>query len=392
MDPSLILRGARIAVGPDESVHGDIEIEGRRIRSIGKIPRRPNGPLTLDLSGHLILPGLINAHDHLEFNLYPRLGRGPYKNAGAWARDVYRPEDSPVREQLQIPKNTRLLWGGLKNLLSGVTTVCHHNPREVSVFDRNFPVRVVKEFGWAHSLEFSPDLVQRFRATPPEWPFILHLGEGVDRTAKRDIFRLDELGALDERSVLVHAFALDAAGLRLAKEKRASIVWCPSSNLFLFGRTLSDRTLLSGIPIALGSDSSLTAEGDLLDEIRVARKASGLSRSAIYRMVTTDAARILHLRNGAGALTPGSVADLIALPEAIRSPCSVLSRATRPALAIVGGRVKLISPALAPQSLRSRLFPIHVEGRPPVLVDANVPRLIERAGRDLRLAGRRVLA
>ena len=46
-------------------------------------------------AGHVMMPGLINAHDHLEFNLYPRLGRGPYPNAGAWARDIYHPERSP---------------------------------------------------------------------------------------------------------------------------------------------------------------------------------------------------------------------------------------------------------------------------------------------------------
>ena len=50
------------------------------------------------------MPGLINAHDHLEFNLFPRLGRGPYPNAGEWARDIYHPDRSPIREQLRVPK------------------------------------------------------------------------------------------------------------------------------------------------------------------------------------------------------------------------------------------------------------------------------------------------
>src|SRR5262245_47510100 len=82
----------------------------------------------IDLENRLILPGLINAHDHLEFNLFPRLGRGPYSNSADWARDIYQPEVSPVREHLSVPRNIRMLWGGLKNLLCGVTTVCHHNP------------------------------------------------------------------------------------------------------------------------------------------------------------------------------------------------------------------------------------------------------------------------
>jgi len=260
-----------VAVGPDEAEKLDVEVRNGRIYDMRKPSTPPKGAETIDLGGHLILPGLINAHDHLEFNLYPRLGRGRYPNAGAWSRDVYRPDESPLREHLAIPKSTRLLWGGLKNLLSGVTTVCHHNPRDQPIFDRNFPVRVLEQFGWAHSLEFSPDLADRFRATPADWPFILHLGEGVDRESKREIFRLDWLGARDGRTILVHAVALGSRELRLAKQRGAALVWCPSSNLFLLGRTLNGA-LSSGIPIALGSDSAITAKGDLLDEIRVARQ------------------------------------------------------------------------------------------------------------------------
>jgi cytosine/adenosine deaminase-related metal-dependent hydrolase len=392
----MTIRGARVATSAGESAELDIEIGRGKILEIRKPEKLPKGALALNLDGHLITPGLINAHDHLEFNLYPRLGRGPYPNAGAWARDIYRPQESPVKEQLQIPKSTRLVWGGLKNLLSGVTTVCHHNPCDHPVFDRNFPVRVMKQFGWAHSLQFSSDVAERFHATPPDWPFILHLGEGTNREARSEIFQLDEVGLLQQRTILVHAVALDRKGLRLVRERGASLIWCPGSNLFLLGRTLDGQALRSGVPIALGSDSALTANGDLLDEIRLARKLSGLSSPAIYAMVTEVAAKMLRLQNGAGTLAVGAAADVVAFRDASRSPAVAIMRAKGPALVIVGGNVKLVSTALASQWRPEGMHRLEVEGRGEFFVDANIPKWRSSAERaletELRLAGRRVVA
>jgi len=283
----MILSGARVALGPGETAPLEIEIRGGRIRRLG---RRLEGRPRLRLEGCLILPGLINAHDHLEFNLFPRLGRGPHPNAGAWARVVHRPAESPVREHLRVPQSTRLVWGGLKNLLSGATTVCHHNPTGAAVFRRRFPVRVVRRMGWAHSLEFSPDLAARFRHTPADQPFVVHLGEAVDGSGKRELRVLQGMGALARRTVLVHAVALDAAEFDRVRQAGAAVVWCPSSNLFTLGRTAGPELFQSGVPVALGTDSALTGAGDLLDELRVARRASGLSREDLYRMVTIEAA------------------------------------------------------------------------------------------------------
>jgi cytosine/adenosine deaminase-related metal-dependent hydrolase len=338
------------------------------------------------LGGYLVLPGLINAHDHLEFNLYPRLGRGPYPNAGAWARDVYHPERPPILEHRKVSKNTRLLWGGLKNLLCGVTTVCHHNPMEFAIFDRGFPVRVVKRFGWAHSLEFSPDLVERFRRTPPDWPFVLHLGEGTDEFARQEIFRLESLGALDARTVLVHAVGLDTPGIDLVRRRGASIVWCPSSNQFLLGATLRVEVRGSGIPVALGSDSALTASGDLLDEMRVAREC-GADPETLYRMVTGIPARMLRLQPDAR--------DLAVFRDIGKGPAETLLSGALPEMVVLRGRVKLISPALAKRigGRWERFHLLALDGRPAVLVDADIPALYRRAAQvlgEVRLAGRRV--
>jgi hypothetical protein len=342
---------------------------------------------------------LINAHDHLEFALFPRLGRGPYPDAAAWAHDIYRPEESPIREHLRVPKTARLVWGGLRNLLSGVTTVCHHNP-PARVFNRNFPVRVVRRLGWAHSLEFSPDVRRRFRRTPAAWPFILHLGEAADGNGRREIFQLDAMGALGHRTVLVHGVALDHRGLSLAKQRGAALVWCPSSNLFLFGETLGAAAFRSGMPIALATDSPLTAQGDLLDELRAARNASRLPKARLYSMVTEQPARVLRLDSKAGAITPAAPADLAVFRDLGLDPATtLLARENRgPELVVVAGKIKLTSPALAaqlPSTVRRRLQPLAIESRKPALVDANVAKLYGDAARalgpELRLGGKRVV-
>lgn len=392
---SLRLKGARVALNATKSETADLLVHRGRI-----VPTESgeNPALTMDLSGHLILPGLINAHDHLEFSLFPRLGNGPYPNASAWAADIYRPLEEPIKEHLRVPKSARLLWGGLKNLLSGVTTVSHHNPCEAELFGNGFPVRVVKQFGWAHSFDFSPDLVERYRKTPPRWPFIVHAGEGTDSRARSEIYRLDQAGVLGHRTVLVHAVALDGPGCDLIRTRRASIVWCPSSNRFTVGQTLKLNFLGSGVPIALGSDSSLTSMGDLIDEIAIARRSSGLGTDALYEMVTRQAARILRLRNGEGGIRTGGVADLLIVRDRGQCPADSLLR-LRPELVLARGVIQLISPRLArqlPASLRSSLHPIELGYRGRWLVNVDVRKLYDETtailGGEIRLGGKRVQA
>jgi hypothetical protein len=156
--------------------------------------------VVVDLEGSFVLPGLINAHDHLELNHYGRLKcRDRYENATAWIDDL-RPalqDDARIRQNRAYPLRDRLFIGGLKNLLAGVTTVAHHNPIYRELTGR-FPVRVVKSFGWAHSFamegrpvgadgELGRRVADAFRETPDAMPFILHAAEGVDRAAAEEI-------------------------------------------------------------------------------------------------------------------------------------------------------------------------------------------------------------
>lgn len=320
--------------------------------------------LDLDLTGLHILPGLVNAHDHLEFALFPRLGRRTYANATEWANDIHRPEASPVREHLGVPKRVRLLWGGLRNLLAGVTLVCHHNPWH-PVFDNGFPVRVLRRFSWAHSLAFSPDIQRRVAASP----FIVHAGEGSDASSAREVFELDRMRLLGPGTVVVHAAGFDDAGWELMRRCGASVVWCPRSNLFTLGRTLDARRLAAmGLPFALATDSALTAEGDLLDEIAFA--------GAPPEWTGANAHRVLRTRADEG--------DFIAVRE-FGAP---------PELVCVSGRLQLIGERILRRRPQGWSL-LHVEGRPPAWVRLDVRTLVaqsrEALGQNtLRLAGREV--
>ena len=136
--------------------------------------------------------------------------------------------------------------------------------------------------------------------------------------------------------------------------------------------------------MALGSDSAVTAKGDLLDELRQASQY--VSPARLYRMVTEEAARILRLPPGFGSIVPGGPADLIAIADSRRSPAEALLHAKRPELVLVAGKVKLTTLPNA------RLQRLKVEGRGEFFVDADVPRLRRQVPhKSIRLAGKRVL-
>jgi cytosine/adenosine deaminase-related metal-dependent hydrolase len=389
----MILRGARVALSATRAEQIDLVVARGRIRSFGG-----SGTPSYDLSGYLLLPGLINAHDHLEFALFPRLGSGPYPNAAVWAQDIYRPGDSPVREHLRIPKWVRLYWGGLRNLLAGVTFVAHHNPFDPATFRPEFPVRVLRRYGWAHSLDFSSDVSERFCRTPPRWPFIVHAAEGSDAHARSELRRLANGGALGNRTVIVHGVGASRMDIQTMRNRGAALVWCPSSNLFTLGRTVPPQHLHAGLPVALGTDSPLTAEGDLIDEIRVAQAYGACAPDELFEMITTGAARILRLGGGHGAITEGGVADLVAIVDRGQTPANAVL-GLQPHMVMVRGRMRMISDSFA-RRLRPRaaqgLHPIEIEGRGRWLTDIDIPTLHSAArevlGHPVRLAGRAVRA
>jgi cytosine/adenosine deaminase-related metal-dependent hydrolase len=283
-----------------------------------------------------VAPGLINAHDHLHRNHYGRLGRPPYPNAYAWAADIQARDAERIAAGHARQRRQALLEGAWKNLFCGVTTVVHHDPWEAD-FEDDFPLKVAR-IPSADSLGMAVDL----DGLAGRGPFCLHLAEGADARAAAEVGELDERGLLRPDLIAVHGVGMDEGAVARFRSSGAALAWCPTSNFFLFGRTAPASLLAEGTDVLLGSDSRLTGDGDLLDEIRCARALGALGDDRLAGAVGAVAARRFGLPEP--SLEPGSEADLIVVRRSVLE-----ARAEDVRLVLVDGAPRVADPALGPK-------------------------------------------
>ena len=303
---------------------GGIVLRGGRIAKIlGPATSEPE-LLNLNLHGLPVLPGLINAYDALPATFYPFSGVGrPYRSWVAWDNELKSSALFKERMLLELEDLYRL--GGYRNLASGVTTVLDHVPhflRQAAPDD--MAVTLLAEFGISHSVGGyslgwgDGPAVEYARAAQSNRPYVTRIAEGFDAESRGALAALDLAGALGERTVLAHGVALSSADFARIADVGASIVWCPESDLHLYGMTLSvHEALAAGVTVCLGSDSAMSGSVNLATTLRAASGIAGpngerLGASDLYRMVTENSARALCLPE-AGVVRQGAVADLVVL-------------------------------------------------------------------------------
>ena len=289
-------------------------------------PGTAAGDAAVDARGCWVFPGLINAHDHLDFGGFERQRPWPrYADYREWAADLQRGwRGRWRRSRLGSHRARRLTQAAWRNRRAGVTTVAHHNPLEPAVPAERFPVRVVEQLAWYHSHGFGQGSARAsLEAAPSDWPWVVHVGEGTSERCRWELDWLEAERCLGPRTVVVHALALHRTELERIATAGAALVWCPSSNLYLYGQTLDPRRFPPELRVALGTDSALSAAGDLLDELRAAR-ALGAQPSQLLPMVTQVAAEIYRLGPRFGRIASGAAPDLAIAPKRSEDPAADL--------------------------------------------------------------------
>ena len=250
---------------------------------------------TLSLDGDLVFPGLINSHDHLDFNLFPSLANRRYTNYRAWGWDIHTQNADQINAVLKIPLALRIQWGIYKNLFSGFTTVVNHGE---CLDTEGSPITVFQDCHNLHSIGFErywrwklnrrpkPQTSSTHRHASATQPVVLHVGEGTDILAHQEITSLLRWNLFKRPLIGIHGVAMtekQAAGFQ-------ALVWCPASNYFLLDQTAPIAQLKTRVPILFGTDSTLTAPWDGWSQIRLARKEGAATDNELFQMLTINPA------------------------------------------------------------------------------------------------------
>jgi 5-methylthioadenosine/S-adenosylhomocysteine deaminase len=367
---------------PDGAIeNGVIVIADQKIVAAGKDIVPPPGTPVTDVSG-LILPGFIDLHNHLTWNLFPRWRPGrDFHNRYEW-------QATAEYDRLMSSPHARLfdanlgcyadLFAQVKAIAGGATSVVG------SFFDKNHPYENECVGGLARNLDVNSgfmkaSLGQDPCVPPAEGPkglvdivayevfpfelsrervdfyrcelsqgnlrsFVIHVAEGSpsDPSAHREFRMLKAQGFLREGVVLVHGTALTADDFQAMQASNVGLIWSPRSNDELYGGTANvPAAQKAGVTIAIAPDWSPTGSAGMLQELNyaAARYPSFFNAKQLLSMATAVPAKVARLDDKIGKLQSGHYADLTVIRTPDGSPESIVK--STPAdvqLVIVGGQ------------------------------------------------------
>ena len=351
---------------------GALLLRAGRIEAVGSPRALKTSRPTLacvELPGLALLPGLVNAHAHLE--LTGLAGSTPAgADFGKWVRAVVAGRSAMPTAQLEASARS-----GARQCLAGATTTVGDfdatgaAERAFSADARQLFPRVVlfrelldarriertslelarAQAAWSPGERLSPGLAPHAphtvsagllaeiarvarggafalsthwaeTAEEGEW---LESGTGpfagllVDSPRRSGLDLLADAGLLGPQLALVHGNAARPEEISRVAHSGSTLVHCPGSHAF-FGRAPFDLRawLTAGVAVALGTDSlaSNSALDMRLELARLMAEHPWLDPRDAWDAATLNGARALGLRGHVGELTPGAFADVLAVP------------------------------------------------------------------------------
>ncbi len=370
VEPCDLLLSGGTVITVDESRRvideGAIAITGDRIAWVGAradLPAALEAGTTIDCSGKLLMPGMVDGHSHLFQTLGRGLGDG--LSLVPWLRQFMFPYAGAITKEIAVA-GARL--GALQAALSGTTMVVdnHYSPTDTEttlaiadgiaatgirgavargIFGEMNPgaeLMGVDPGLFRYTAREELDITAECMAERPKgslvevWPcpenivyvtpeliaasaelavangvrWHMHCSESADEIAffeelqpQRPVAWLDAEGILTEATTLAHAIWLDDDEVAAMGRTRATAVHNPVSNQYLASGVLRLAELQeSGANVALGSDGIAVAGQDMIEAMKA---GTLMHRVARLDPTATTVEQFIELATLGGAAMAG---------------------------------------------------------------------------------------
>lgn len=359
----MILKNLRYIITQDSRRRllegSDIKIEGDTIVEVGSGLRPERGEEVIDLTGRIAMPALINAHNHTPMILFR--GYEDDRPLKEWLERMWAKEDRLTGDVARAGAKVALL----ESLSKGTaTTLDMYEAEEVAKAALEVKVRVatapplISVFApYEERLKATERFYRTYRDNPYVIPIVnlhsvytndeeairkaaelsrrldvplhVHASETreeiyqcKEKTGKLPVEYLDSLGAVWEKSVLVHLGWVARWEINMMAERGARAVHCPSSNMKLGTGGFFPYPVFreKGITVGLGTDSA--ASNNTQDMFREMRMMALIQKHQYWNssLVTAQDALDAATRGGAeavgiraGRIEAGYLADIAIL-------------------------------------------------------------------------------
>lgn len=347
---------------------GAVAIEGDSIVAVGRrsdLESRFAKSKTIDASGALVLPGMINGHAHAAMSLFRGIAED--HSLDDWLQKYIFPAEARNVTEDFVLWGTRL--GVLEMLRGGITTYA-----DMYYFE-DIVARVTKEAGMravlgetildfpapdnktpAAAFAYTQSFIDRWKSDPlitpaiaPHSiytvstenlklaaalarrngvPILIHVAEAPFESEQSrtkygvsPVAYLERIGVLGPDVVAAHCIWVDATDIATLVRLGVGSIHNPSSNMKLASGVMPVVDMLAaGEPVGLATDSAASNNNqDLFQEMNIAAKLQKVTRMdpralaarQVVEMATIGGARALHMDKKIGSLEVGKQADLI---------------------------------------------------------------------------------
>jgi cytosine/adenosine deaminase-related metal-dependent hydrolase len=362
----LIANGLLVTVdGARRILRGSLAVTGDRISAI--VPAgEPTPPArrTIDASRHLVIPGLVDAHDHLR-HLTPGVRLAAGLRLDDYLRVLWTLQQHMTVEDFRLSA----LLGSVKLLRTGTTAVIdhaypYHRPgidgalldayRASGIrwyYARGVMTKPFKPLCESRRAAFARIEALLAEGVPADRLMVApvsfrqasaadyraarrladrrglrlytHIAETRDEVARslrtfgcRPVEHLHRLGWTGPDVTLVHCVLLSAREIDLLARSGTSVVHCPSNHMTLAkGITAVPRLLGRGVVVCLGLDGMDTLLLEMRQEVLMQSLAhanpAALGPDTALAMATRNGARACGAEESLGSLEVGKKADLV---------------------------------------------------------------------------------